>query len=401
MLKNFISLLLLCAVFTAQSQTSDSVSTGASNVNDVYYSFANGFVKSRPNADWDMAFEITGFTASIIANHAKGILVWQSPYSYAKWTNFDSTNHNTWKKMYNSPQKWSLGAFNLHNNNNGDPYDLGWGTYDPSTHIVAGDSIFLIKLATGDFKKLTILSLSAGVYNFKYSNIDGTNEKIGSVDKANYKGKNFGYYSFSLETSLDREPVGADWDIVFTKYTDFIPTPYNVAGVWTNKGNLSAEARNVSVNITDFSPYRFSDSNSVIGYDWKTYNQSLNQYVITNNLVYFVKTADAYWKLVFTGYKGGASGTYFFNKKAISASSKSPELTANTVYPNPSNGILNLKLSPNNSLVNYKISNISGQTIETGTETSVDISALQSGIYFIQLMTNKGIQNLKFTKSTF
>ena len=164
---------------------------------------------------------------------------------------------------------------------------------------------------------------------------------------------------------------------------------------------MSAEARNVSVNITDFSPYRFSDSNSVIGYDWKTYNQSLNQYVITNNLVYFVKTADAYWKLVFTGYKGGASGTYFFNKKAISASSKSPELTANTVYPNPSNGILNLKLSPNNSLVNYKISNISGQTIETGTETSVDISALQSGIYFIQLMTNKGIQNLKFTKSTF
>ena len=121
MLKNLITLLLLCAVYSAQAQTTDSVSTGLSNANDVYYSFANGIVKSQPNNEWDLAFEITGFTASILANHPKGVMVWQSPYSYTKWTNFDSTGYKTWKKMYNSPQTWSLGAFNLHNNNGGDP----------------------------------------------------------------------------------------------------------------------------------------------------------------------------------------------------------------------------------------------------------------------------------------
>lgn len=399
MLKQISTLLLLSAFFTAYSQTPDSVSTGASNANDVYYSFSTGIVKSQPNNDWDLAFEITGFSASILANHIKGIVVWQSPYSYAKWASFDTANHNTWKKMYNSPQVWSTGAFNLHSNNNNDPYDLGWGTYDPSTHIVAGDSVFLIKLGNGSFKKLTILNLSSGVYNIKYSDVDGSNEKIKSVDKANYKGKNFGYFSFTTEAALDREPATADWDIVFTKYTEFIPTPYFVGGVWTNKGNTTAEARNVSVATNDFSPFRFSDSNSVIGYDWKTYNQPLNKYEISDNLVYFVKAKSGTWKIVFTGYKGGTAGTYYFNKKSVAASVKTPTLTSSAVYPNPVNGILNIKLSPDNSLVNYSISSISGQTVATGTESSIDISNLKSGIYFINLLTDKGIQYLKFTRS--
>ena len=278
---------------------------------------------------------------------------------------------------------------------------MGWGTYDPSTHIVAGDSIFLIKLATGDYKKLTILNLSSGVYNIKYSNIDGSNEKISSIDKANFKGKNFGYYSFTTQTTIDHEPAAADWDVVFTKYTEFIPTPYNVGGIWTNKGYTTAEVRNVATTITDFSPYRFSDSNSVIGYDWKTYNQTLNKYIITDKLVYFVKTKDANWKIVFTGYKGGSSGTYYFNKQAVTASTKSPKLSINTVYPNPTSGILNLKLSSDNSLISYKISNISGQTILIGNENSIDISSLKSGIYSIQLLTDKGNQNIKFTKTSF
>ncbi len=400
MIKQITTLILLAVALTAHSQTTDSVSTGSSNANDVYYSFTNGIVKSQPNNDWDLAFEITGFTASILANHVKGLMVWQSPYSYSKWANLDTAGFKTWKKMYNSPQSWSLGAFNLHNNNNGDPYDLGWGTYDPSTHIVAGDSIFIIKLATGDYKKITILNLSSGIYNIKYSNIDGSGEKISSIDKANFKGKNFAYYSFTTETTIDREPATSDWDVVFTKYTDFIPTPYNVGGIWTNKGYTTAEARNVATTIKDFSPYRFSDTNSVIGYDWKTYNQSLNKYIITDNLVYFIKTKDANWKIVFTGYKGGASGTYYFSKQAVTASSKSPKLTTNTVYPNPANGILNLRLSPDNSLINYKIINILGQLAISGTETIVDISTLNSGIYFIQLLTDKGIQNLKFTKTS-
>lgn len=399
MIKKITTLILLAVALTANSQTTDSVSTGASNANDVYYSFTNGIIKSQPNNDWDLAFEITGFTASIMANHVKGLLVWQSPYSYAKWSALDTAGYKSWKKMYNSPQSWSLGAFNLHNTNNGDPYDLGWGTYDPSTHIVVGDSVFLIKLSNGAFKKLTILNLNAGVYNIKYADLDGTNEKIASIDKALFKGKNFAYYSFTTEATIDREPAAADWDLVFTKYTEFIPTAYNVGGVWTNKGYKTAEAKNTPVSTNDYSTFHFSDSNSIIGYDWKTYNQPLNQYDITGNLVYFVTTKSATWKIYFTGYKGGANGTYYFTKQGFTSGINLPEITTSSVYPNPANGLLTIKLSSDNSLINYTITSVSGKKIMDGNEAIIDISDLSSGVYFVNILTQKGIQNLKFIKN--
>ena len=106
MLKSLSTLLLLIVFISSKAQMSDSVSTGPSNANDVYYSFANGIIKSQPNNDWDLAFEISGFTASILANHVKGMVVWQSPYSYSNWSTFDTTGYKTWKKMYNSPHRW-------------------------------------------------------------------------------------------------------------------------------------------------------------------------------------------------------------------------------------------------------------------------------------------------------
>ncbi len=396
MKKTIISFLFLSFLVTTNAQTIDSVSTGASNANTVFYSFKNGIIKTQPNSDWDLAFEISGFSASILANHAKGLVVYQSPFSFANWATFDTSNYSTWKKMYNSPQLWSVGAFNLHTNT--DPYDLGWGTYDPASHIVSGDSIFLVKLANGTLKKLTILNLSTGIYSIRYSNLDGSNESTKSIDKANYKNKNFGYFAFDTETSLDREPLTADWDIAFTKYTEFIPTAYNVAGVWTNKGNKTAEARNVSVTTTNYSPFRFSDSNSIIGYDWKKYNASLNKYDITSNLVYFVTTKEATWKLVFTGYKGGANGTFYFSKEAMSASLQSTKLTSCSIYPNPSQSSLSIKLPSNNQLIKYSIQSISGQTLAEGKDSTLNISGLTAGIYYLTLNTTKGIQTLKFSK---
>ncbi len=400
MKKTLIFLFLITSFTQINAQTSDSVSTGASNANTVYYSFKNGIIKAQPNNDWDLAFEISGFAASILANHVRGLLVWQSPYSFANWSTFDTVNCASWKKMYNSPQLWSKGAFNLHANNNNDPYDLGWGTYDPASHIVSGDSIYLIKLGNGQFKKLTILNLSTGIYNIRYANLDGSNESTKSIDKANYKGKNFGYFAFDTESSLDREPASADWDIAFTKYTEFVPTPYNVAGVWTNKGNKTAEARDVPLSTINYSAFRFSDSNAIIGYDWKKYNQPLNKYDITNNLVYFVTTKEATWKMIFTGYKGGASGTYYFTKEAMSASIIKPNsaLSSIRLYPNPSQSVITIELPANTALSNYAIKSISGQTLAEGNELEVNVSPLSSGIYYIILNTTQGVQILKFSK---
>ena len=395
-MNKYIFTFLTCLVALAtQAQTIDSVSTGTQNANDVYYSFNNGIIKTQSNTDWDLAFEISGLTAGILANHVKGVLVWQSPYSISQWSSVDTSTKSNWKKMYNSSEKWSLGAFNLHTNNN---FDLGWGTYEPTSHIVNGDSIYIIKLANGNYKKIAILNLNAGIYTIKYSNIDGSNEQIKGVDKANYKTQNFMYYRFDTESTFGREPIATDWDIVFTKYTVFIPTPFNVRGVWTNKNYKTAEAKGVNTNITDYSPYTFTTVNSEIGYDWKTFNINTNKYELAQDLVYFVNTNSKVWKIVFTGYKGEPLGRFIFTKQAFALSVKQAQLNPSRVFPNPVLGSLNLDLVNGNTLINYTIYNAVGKCIITGADSILDVSQLANGIYFINVNSEKGIECIKFLK---
>jgi hypothetical protein len=68
--------------------------------------------------------------------------------------------------------------------------------------------------------------------------------------------------------------------------------------------------------------------------------------------------------------------------------------TANNVvsiYPNPTNGLVNINLGSNNSTLNYSISSIEGKVVETGkTSTNnitVDLSNESKGVYFIRINT--------------
>lgn len=64
------------------------------------------------------------------------------------------------------------------------------------------------------------------------------------------------------------------------------------------------------------------------------------------------------------------------------------------IYPNPTSGIINIDVKKNN-LISIKIRNYKGQIILISTEDEVlDISDLESGIYYITLL----FQNYEFTK---
>lgn len=398
MIKYILTLLFISILTLSNAQVSDTVSTGSQNANDVYYSLKNGIVKTEPINNWDLAFEIAGFSASIRINHVKGIDVFQTHYPSAAWTTMDTTQKNTWKMMYNSQYVWTLGAFNRHTDGN---FNLGWGVYDPGSHIIQGDSIYVLKFADGSFKKITFINLNSGTYNFKYANLDGSGEKTMSISKTDYKTKNFVYYTFAGDAIVDREPATADWDLIFTKYTEFIPTPYNVAGVWTNKGVKCAEARNVSTSIVNYIPYYFSDTASKIGYDWKTYNGSTNSYDITDNLVYFVRTSsNEVYKIVFTGYIGGASGSYYFTKQAIIAGIKHQNQPGISMFPNPVNDVLTLKLSDGNKLVNFTMLDFTGKVILTGNNEIISTQHLIQGVYTIVVETETGFSNFRFLKTS-
>lgn len=71
-----------------------------------------------------------------------------------------------------------------------------------------------------------------------------------------------------------------------------------------------------------------------------------------------------------------------------------------TIYPNPTNGMVNIKAG--NTIKSVELFDIQGRLLQTGSvndvSTAVDVSGKQSGIYFIRIKTNKGVSVEKIVK---
>jgi len=91
--------------------------------------------------------------------------------------------------------------------------------------------------------------------------------------------------------------------------------------------------------------------------------------------------------VIFTGNEFTNSQT----KKIAISNNNNVFLDKVIIYPNPTNNVLNVKLSVNSAVKNYFIVNLLGQTILQGnlenTFNRIDISKLKKGIYFIQIDT--------------
>lgn len=62
-----------------------------------------------------------------------------------------------------------------------------------------------------------------------------------------------------------------------------------------------------------------------------------------------------------------------------------------TLYPNPTSSVVNILASDNQSVIQTTISNLIGQTVLTfKNQTTIDISSLSSGTYFVTVETNFG-----------
>ncbi len=323
------ALILLCAT-GAQAQTADSVSTGSGYKDQVFYSMENGVQSTAPNANWDIAFQISGFSSAILINDANGAELYSVPGSSAEsWKQPVDTNGmaDSWPKWNNSPFTWDAGAFNMDKDYN--TGDFGWGEYSMVTHTVSGTTVYVVKLLNGSYKKIFIDGLASGAYSFRYADLDGSNEVEATLDKKDFPGKNFGYYSLANQDFEDREPATTSWDITFGKYIDFVSAgpgtlmPYAVTGVRINKNVLAAKVIDVPADES-IAPEEsaFSDTIATIGWNWKTFNMGSNSYDISTTQSYFVKSqAGNLYKLVFTGFTGSSTGRYIFTKTQLSSTS--------------------------------------------------------------------------------
>ena len=401
---------LLSTVVLAQESV--TVTTAPGNTAQTFYSFQNGVQGSALLADWDLAFEITGFTASILVNTAKGLTVFETPAAVADWSAVSAPDEASWTPIYNAETDWSEGAL-THGNNLGEPdgFDVGWGTYSMVTHTIAGTRVYVVKSMDETYRKLRINSLMSGTYSFTYADLDGDNEQTTTLAKSNFTGKNFGYFSFSTGVTSDPEPATATWDLLFTKYTAIIPmpapTPYGVSGVLLNKNVSALQVDGVDQAVADWNNAPFDTALNIIGYDWKVYDQVNNVYTYPADRTYFVEDlVGNIWKLIFTAYGGGSTGDMTFTQELVSATGiEESDPNADLVlYPNPAQGG-RTQLVLERSVVNAGLSvmDMGGKLVlqqrVTGTGglslVPLDLSGLDKGLYLVRLDAANGTSSAR------
>lgn len=192
--------------FAQDSVRVDSLVMGADYANDIFYNLKKGEVTSVPRNNWDIAFKTNIRSSSIITNSATGVNLWEYPIEdTSKWNTLDTAGmKKTWKLLVNSDTTWSFSAFEV--NMKGHP-DYGWGEYNSLTHDVNGNSIFVIQLRDGSYRKIMITKreASSNTYHFKFANLDGSSAVTKSVNCAEYVKKNFIYYDLQTNKVIDRE----------------------------------------------------------------------------------------------------------------------------------------------------------------------------------------------------
>ncbi|MBK7959639.1 MAG: T9SS type A sorting domain-containing protein [Bacteroidetes bacterium] len=395
------TLLIIFSIFTmvksySQTVIDDSVSVGPGYINQVYYSFKNGVVKTI-NTNWDIAFQVSGIESSMMIN-SKNTNLYLVTNDTSKWSTFDTTGKiSSTTILRNSDTSWKFGAFSRNSTISSGGFNVGWGTYDPISHIITGNNIYAIKLSDGTYRKLMIEKFNKGKYFFKYANLNGTNEIMDSLSASAFAGKNFAYYSLQTNMNLDLEPATGTWDLFFNQYQTVLPFvgAYSVVGAFTNLKRKAIKLYTLKTtsayNLADFKSTR-----DVVGYDWKSFDNVTNKWSLADSTIYFVQdSAGDVYKMIFTGFGGGANGNINFSKQKVnnlpSALFESIEQEKAFVFPSLANSAIQVS-TPISKNYSIQIYDMSGKTVFRSIEEraiesakTISVEQFQQGTYIVQL----------------
>ena len=395
---------------TAQSQ--NFITMGSGYANDIYYKISEGIVGVVDRVEWDLGFYTSPESFGIITNGGSGVDLYVYPYGdTTAWMSIDTNGMaSSWPVLYNGEDSWENGAFNR--NSTGYP-DYGWGVYNTITQNVVGDSLFIIKLIDGSFKKLWIIKkLSVeNEYTFRYADLDNSSEKEKNLKNNDYIGTNFSYFDFQSGSFFDREPNSEDWDILFTKYQAMLPqgVPFSVVGVLNNVGVQANKFHPVTLDFNEWYNQPLEDSKVVIGYNWKWFDLGSMQWNLEDSLLFFVNPLDGdIYKLYFTFYAGTSSGDIEFELEMVSMVNIN-EIQADDrklqLSPNPAQELVTVSWNTDlssNAIV--RVFDLSGKEVlfrelpsnkNTFKQVRLDVSNLQEGMYVISIVSGSGVINEK------
>ena len=401
------SLVILASVLNANAQVSQTVSISPGYTNRTFYQMNSGTVSTVSNTNWDLGFQLRGRAGAIIINSKNNVKLWNANKSVADWSTMSVSDTTglliPTNEFHNSEETWNVGAFNTTN----DPanlFDLGWGLYDQATHLITGDSVYFISLSNSTiFKKLKIEKLDGYTYDytFRFADLDGSNEVVDTVLKSAFPSKFFAYFSIVNNVAIDREPVYNAWDLSFESYKSANVIPgsyYSVAGVLSNDSVFVAKAYPVDTALTNVGGLLYSNKMNAIGFNWKFYDQPNNLWVIADSTIYFVKDrSNVTWKVVFTGFGGGANGEFYFNQSPVNSVGIIENSSIQTlgVYPNPAHDKIRIMVdSKTQGFTSVSIYDISGRSIQqnqillNGGLQAVDLNlqGFNPGIYQVVLV---------------
>jgi len=311
----------------------------------VYYSFANDEMTLVDNEEWDIAFTGLDMKAAIHLNEATGLVEKEVALYLAPTQDFDTpiNEDDLEDQLYNKDETWSKGAFNEVGDASND-LDYGWGIYDEGSDVVEGSAVYVLKLRDRTYRKIQIESLEGNIYNFKYANLDGKEEKSASIDMSDAPDGSFVYYSILNNREIRKAP--AKWDLLFTRYnTPLEDDAGNILNYWVSGAFSGIGVEAVEIDGQDPRQTTLPDANEyqpnidLIGFDWKDIDIDNVIWSINRTRTYYVKLSSGdIWRMHFIDFEGSSTGTMVFEKFAgpvAKATGVVGALNDVAVFPNP------------------------------------------------------------------
>ncbi|MCD9617451.1 T9SS type A sorting domain-containing protein [Chryseobacterium gleum] len=385
-----------------------NMTMGSGYQNRVFVNLADGNMVSQPANTWDIAFyRNSNYAFGSRVNDAKDIEVFTASTNLANWDNISISNESSWgAPLYNPDQTtdWSQGAFEQGPVTSPNPNipSTGWGVYNPVNHHIQGKAIFVLKYASGTYIKFAIEDAFAG-YTFRYSKWNGTSwgatetRTIANGTDDSY----FNYFSFDTgEKVPNLEPFRTAWDFVFTKYYTFYMgvQMYPLSGAIQSPNIKVAMVQPETQESAGYSMpanANFSSTITTVGHSWKGIG------TVKNDVVYYVKKGNDYYRMYFTTNGGASTGNMYFKYKKITETLGITEVGKKAsfgLYPNPATAdkkvtvLFDVKEKANNK-GNVEVYDLTGKKVYSAELTNqagfykqdLNLSTLTSGNYLVKI----------------
>lgn len=386
---------------------------GPGYANEIYYQFTtfNAYATSR--TAFDISFKTAAGSAAILTNDGNNIVLWTYPYADTSgWAAVDTNDLYEYPPLYNDPDVWENGAFNRQSA--GYP-DYGWGVYNESTQVITGDSIFIMSLADGGWKKVWIVEKNTveNTWLIRYANLDGSDFQEITLDCDDYITKDMVGLNMQTNFVVDYQPVKESWDILFTKYMAWHPTgaPVIVTGVLSNPAIQAKKFYPVDPDFNDWWEAPWDDGRSTIGWDWKYFDLNTFTYSILDSMVFYVwEQSGSVYRLKFTGFEGTSSGIIDFGiaiVMGVGMDDNGQSAAELRLWPNPAEDVLHVEMVSDRhsaDAVTVTISDMTGRTLLTeqispGEDHATwNVSTLEPGIYLLTVWAGNKCTTGKFFK---